>query len=341
MDTSLINVDTSSLLFVIVWSLASVGVGLICGFFIGRSYTLQHEPKKLQRRREQTVEAMMKLVHSTKQLNKDVDCHNSALESAHEELGAMKAGEDLAVLQTALMLNIKQVVEANRRLENDLVVSRYKMEEQAQELDRTRTEARTDALCKIGNRKAVDETLKFMVSRYHSEAISFGLMLIDVDHFKRINDSFGHNAGDEVLSSIAIALKECVRPTDFVGRMGGDEFVIMLNGLDGDNANMVGERIRAAIELYDFSFDSKGQSTVVTLSMGLAVVRDSDSVTTLFERADMALYRAKELGRNRLFTIIADNDVNGTSPKPQLESPKPPVGPGLYESFKAEFDEVL
>ena len=340
-DTSLINFDTSSLLFVTVWSLASVGVGLICGFFIGRSYTLNHEPKKLQRGREQTVEAMMNLVQSTKKLNKDVDCHNSALATAHEELGAMQTGPDMTTLQSALMLNIQHVVESNRRLEHDLVVSRYQMEEQAQELDRTRAEARTDALCKIGNRKAVDETLKFMVSRYQSEKTSFGLMLIDVDHFKRINDTFGHTAGDEVLTSIAIALKECVRPSDFVGRLGGDEFVIMLNGLNNENATLVGERIRSAIELYDFSIDSKGQSTVVTLSMGLAVVRQQDSVTTLYERADMALYRAKELGRNRMFTIVQDQDLNGNSEPPIMPTVTSEFGQGSYENFKAGFEDVL
>lgn len=81
-----------------------------------------------------------------------------------------------------------------------------------------------------------------MVSRYQTEQAPFGLMLIDIDHFKRINDSFGHQAGDEDLTSIAKALKECVRPEDFVGRLGGDEFVILLDGLTQQAAKQVGEK---------------------------------------------------------------------------------------------------
>ena len=89
--------------------------------------------------------------------------------------------------------------------------------------------------------------------------------------------------------------------------MGGDEFAIILHGLDDSNARSVGTRIRSTIELYDFSVgDEKGTSTVVTLSMGLAVVTLSDSSEQLYDRADKALYKSKDLGRNRLQTIVDD-----------------------------------
>jgi diguanylate cyclase len=338
----MINFDTSSMLFVTVWSLAAVAVGLTCGYFIGRWYTMHAEPKNLRRDREKTLAAMLKLLKSTKELNDDVDCHNSALNNARQELGGIQTEGDYANLQTMLMSNIEDVVESNRRLEHDLVVTQYKLEAQAQELDRSRDEARTDALCKVGNRKAVDETLTYMVSRFQSKKVSFGLMLIDVDHFKRINDTFGHTAGDEALSSIAIALKECVRPTDFVGRLGGDEFVVMFDGLKEVDARAVGDRIRAAIELYDFSINGKGQSTVATLSMGLAIVRPADTAETIYKRSDAALYRAKELGRNRLFTVIDDSDLNPEGQQPAPPVPAPDVTPGFssYEQFKASFDDA-
>ena len=148
-----------------------------------------------------------------------------------------------------------------------------------------------------------------MLSRYKQNPnsnSSFGLMLIDIDYFKRINDTFGHHAGDEVLASISLALKECVRPEDFVGRLGGDEFCIMLDGLTDRDAKMVGTRIRSTIELYDFDINESGQSTVVTMSMGLAVVGPNDDAVSLYERADKALYKSKQLGRNRLCTISDD-----------------------------------
>lgn len=329
--------DTSTIIFICIWSLASVGVGLVCGFFIGRLHTLTNETHRLKKSRDDTLNALMTLMSSTDRLNEDVDTHNTALESAKQELELMESDDGIAQLQTALVSNITRVVESNRRLENDLVVSRYKLENQAQELDRTRKEARTDALCNVGNRKAVDETLQFMVSRFHSENKSFGLMLIDIDHFKRINDTFGHQAGDEVLTSIALALKECVRPEDFVGRLGGDEFCVLLEGLTAENAQLVGARIRSTIELYDFSINDQGQSTVVTMSMGLAVMQIQDDAISLYERADQALYKSKQLGRNRLYTISSQSDegMNATPPEVNVDTSVAIS----YEEFKASVSE--
>ena len=328
--------EVSYIVFICLWSLASVGVGMISGFFIGRFYTLLNETSRLKKDRETTLAALLSVMNSTTQLNEDVDLHNVALQSAQEELETIGADDQFAELQSVLVSNINRVVSSNRKLENDLVVSRYKLESQAQELDRTRLEARTDSLCEIGNRKAVDETLQFMVSRYHSEKASFGLMVIDIDHFKRINDTFGHQAGDEVLTSIANALKECVRPEDFVGRLGGDEFVILLEGLTEENAKLVGARIRSTIELYDFSINNSGQSTVVTMSMGLAVASPNDDAAKLYERADQALYKSKQLGRNRLYTITDSNAEIDVQSRNEADADDG----ASYEKFKASFTEA-
>ena len=306
--------DAASLTFVCAWSLAAVGVGLACGFFIGRTFTLTYEPTRLRKDRERTLRAVVNLMDSTQQLNDDVDVHNTALASAQKDLSDIdpvrmmqEGGKIGSEVQNQLLEHIQRVVDANRRLESDLSKSRFELENQAHELDRTRKEARTDALCKVGNRKAFDETLNYLIKRLEFNQESFGLMLIDVDHFKRINDTFGHKAGDQVLISIGSALKECVRPEDYVARLGGDEFAILLHGLTSQNARSVGDRIRSTIELYDFCVgDEKGSSTVVTLSMGLAVARTKDTYGLLYDRADKALYRSKSLGRNRLHTDVGD-----------------------------------
>ena len=328
--------EMSSIIFVGVWSLTSVGVGLISGFLIGRLYTLGNEPRKIKKNREATMSALVEVMNSTHQLNEDVDVHNVSLQTAKKELENIETDTPFESLQTTLADNIVRVVSSNRRLENDLLLSRFKLENQAQEIDRTRLEARTDALCSVGNRKAVDENLQFRLSRYVNKGNSFGLMLIDIDHFKRINDTFGHKAGDEVLRSIALALQECVRPKDFVGRLGGDEFVLIIEELTEDTTELVGKRIRAAIELYDFSINSLGQSTVVTMSMGLSVVAPGDTVATLYERADRALYKSKQLGRNRLCSIT-ERTLNSTAEAASLSNV---TGAISYEAFKASFADT-
>lgn len=323
--------DASSLILPIIWSLAAVGIGLICGFLIGRAYALSNQPRRLRKDRERTLEALMSVLNSAHQFNEDVSQHKTALQSAENELQQASQNHDFEDLQESVIQSVRSIVEANQKMENDLVVSQYQLEETAQELDRSKKEARTDSLCKVGNRKAVDETLQYLVSRYQTQQKPFGLMLIDIDHFKRINDTFGHEAGDEVLVNVGRALKECVRPEDFVGRLGGDEFVLMLEGLTDGNAAIVGQRIRSTIELYNFNVGNKGESTVVTLSMGLAVIKLDDDVKSLYKRADSALYRSKELGRNQLYTLVDDGD--------KANEEKPDNSPfASYEEFKASFD---
>lgn len=156
-----------------------------------------------------------------------------------------------------------------------------------------------DPLTGLANRRhflTVQERTIEMVARSGESAL---LLMLDIDHFKRINDSFGHPAGDQVLRTVADALSKCVRPMDTVARYGGEEFAIILPNCHGAYGAMVAERIRATVESLDIAI-SPAQTIKVTISIGGAFapewVRSTGALWT--ERADVQLYQAKSAGRN-------------------------------------------
>jgi diguanylate cyclase len=124
------------------------------------------------------------------------------------------------------------------------------------------------------------------------------LAMLDLDHFKRINDNYGHLAGDKVLKIIANVLRKRLRPTDFIARFGGEEFVLLMPSTVPADGMKLLETLRASIEACPFHF--RGEPVTVTLSIGLATFRHGEHGDVVLKRADQALYRAKNAGRNRV-----------------------------------------
>jgi len=160
-----------------------------------------------------------------------------------------------------------------------------------------RRQAQTDALTGIPNRLAYQDRLAQEIARWKRFATPLVLLVWDVDLFKRVNDNFGHRAGDKVLRTIARTLADSVRETDFIARYGGEEFVHLMTGSELPDCLVVADKLRERVQATGFHF--RGDAVTVTVSCGLARIRDGDSAETWFERADKALYRAKQAGRNR------------------------------------------
>ena len=155
-----------------------------------------------------------------------------------------------------------------------------------------------DPLTDTGNRIAMDQTLQREIdmSRRHVQPLS--LLMLDIDHFKHINDSHGHSAGDDVLKAVAAAIKGQLRNVDMVFRFGGEEFLILLSNTGRETAAMIGERLRFAAQAQNYSAD--GHSIELTVSLGCSTLLPGESAESLLRRADSALYVAKREGRNRL-----------------------------------------
>jgi two-component system, cell cycle response regulator len=173
------------------------------------------------------------------------------------------------------------------------------------ERDMLRRDAEIDGLTGLLNRRALVRE----VSRQRDGCRRFGVLFIDVDHFKSINDLQGHQAGDSVLVAVAELLKECLRPGDAVGRYGGEEFVALIDGAGPESLRLVAERLRASVEVTPLG----PELTRISVSIGAAVFdpRGAESPEELLNRADSALYRAKADGRN---CVVLEQDGRSGHP---------------------------
>ena len=158
--------------------------------------------------------------------------------------------------------------------------------------------ATIDQLTGLHNRRWLDDVLPRQTKRSSMNASPLSLMMVDIDHFKKFNDNFGHLAGDQVLYAVAQAMLKCVRPTDMLARFGGEEFVVMLTDTDMEGTKVVAERIRQGVASTIVKMGDERPLPSVTVSLGLAQMASFASVETLLAAADEALYRAKEKGRN-------------------------------------------
>ncbi|MEJ8309868.1 diguanylate cyclase [Agrobacterium larrymoorei] len=156
-------------------------------------------------------------------------------------------------------------------------------------------QAMTDFLTGLGNRRALMEQMPIIRAKAARPEEAVSLILFDLDHFKRINDEYGHDAGDSVLMAIGEAVKDHLRPYDYAARMGGEEFCIVLPGADLAAAESVAERLRRAVESRVVEPLPKGR---ITCSFGVAQARPNERLQELLLRADAALYVAKDQGRN-------------------------------------------
>ncbi len=167
-------------------------------------------------------------------------------------------------------------------------------------LDKEHAQAVTDALTGAPNRLAYEQRIEQEYSRWQRYKEPFSMLLMDVDHFKRINDTYGHKAGDRALIAIVKTIEHYMRETDFVGRIGGEEFAIIFTHSRLGEGQIAAEKLRTKIERCEFEF--QGNPVPITVSGGITEVREGDIVDDIYDRADKALYAAKGQGRNCIVT---------------------------------------
>ncbi|HIQ52788.1 MAG TPA: GGDEF domain-containing protein [Pseudomonas pachastrellae] len=186
---------------------------------------------------------------------------------------------------------LSTMVERIQAMEVEAHTFRHHLEEQRQQ-------ALIDSLTGLANRSGLQQRMDEEFERWQRYGGRLLLVVLDVDHFKSINDRFGHLAGDKVLRLIAQQVSRRLRKTDFIGRFGGEEFVILMPGVSPEQGIVALEALRSGIEGTPFHF--KSEPVPVTISLGFTEFIRDDSLDSAFDRADKAMYQAKELGRNRV-----------------------------------------
>ncbi|HEY2634352.1 MAG TPA: GGDEF domain-containing protein, partial [Steroidobacteraceae bacterium] len=245
----------------------------------------------------------------------DTESLNDTVMSHVRELTDEVAGAtDLALLQSAVNARLESVAKQVRdfRVREETRVTEYdaraehmrgrveELEREAQDLhsklDREKHGARLDPLTGIANRRSFDERFTQEILRCARAKSPLAMLLLDIDSFKIVNDSYGHRAGDRVLQSVAACFTAALRAGDFVARIGGEEFAVLLGGLQLEPALHIANQLRAAVEALRFHF--RGIPVRVTVSCGITELHPDDASEAAFDRADSALYRAKNSGKN-------------------------------------------
>ena len=203
---------------------------------------------------------------------------------------------DLGEAHSLLVKEIDRVISNNATLKGELARSQTVLSQQQSQIEDLRTAVRIDGLTQLANRTYFDEKLNEMIVLRKRYSDPFSLLMIDLDNFKAINDSYGHPVGDRILKGVALKIKASLRGSDFLARFGGDEYALILIKTDVVAATEVAWKLCEEVRASRFLLDDAALS--ITLSIGVAEACGDDTDETLLKRADAALYRTKSAGRN-------------------------------------------
>jgi len=233
------------------------------------------------------TERLPVLVNATVRKNR-IECvmlqMNVRDEYENELISAKRKAEEIVKGTDKAFTHLQQLMKEVEEKKEELITVNKELEKHAT----------TDPLTGLKNRRYLQERMGMFLASAQKDHTPFSLLLVDIDHFKYVNDTFGHPVGDQMLQELAWKLEQESREADSVVRLGGEEFVILLAATNGEQATQIAERLRATIENYDWPHSP------ITVSIGATTYKNGDRDSTLLARVDRALYVSKNNGRNRV-----------------------------------------
>jgi diguanylate cyclase len=252
------------------------------------------------------------LTRALANVNAENEDFNLKVYARSEKLEEIIGLDDVRKIKSALQLEVENIRQAIKEKETSdkgrVEVLSRQVESLSVELAKAREESLRDGLTDAYNRKAFDRQMKNLVQRNSVMQAPFALMMIDIDDFKQINDTHGHQLGDRVLVSLVHKCREFIRAEDFPARYGGEEFAVILPGATLKNALKKARHICKAIAETSYRVEVEGQEIelAITISVGVSTFRPRDTEIQVIERADKALYAAKHAGKNR---VVSENEI--------------------------------
>jgi diguanylate cyclase len=233
--------------------------------------------------------------------------YSDELQDASKDLDGVVDEKVVQAIVQKLIIMTDEVERSSRSMSNKLLESEQEIATLKEALESVRYEAMTDQLTGIGNRKRFDRAMDEAMLSSEATGEPFSLLVCDIDHFKKFNDTHGHQTGDQVLRLVGSTVKSSVSSKDIACRYGGEEFTVILPSTKVGRATDMANVIRQAVMGKELVKRSTGETLGrVTISIGVAELRQDDSVQSIIERADKCLYAAKEAGRNR---VIAEAEL--------------------------------
>ncbi|MBL4693695.1 MAG: GGDEF domain-containing protein [Magnetovibrio sp.] len=230
------------------------------------------------------------------------------LASAQGDILGSKDVHSLKIAVTKVLTETRKMEETNKVLENQLADSTDEIGQLRDDLEDMRKEALTDALTGIANRKLFDMELRSQARDAMETGESLCLLMLDIDHFKKFNDTFGHQTGDQVLKLLASTMTKAVKGNDIPARYGGEEFTVILPQTDLPGAKQVAESIRQRVSSKTLvNRTTKEDLGKLTISVGVSKFEFGESLTDFLKRADQALYKAKNSGRD---CVVSQDDLD-------------------------------
>jgi diguanylate cyclase len=229
--------------------------------------------------------------------------YSNKLHNYSQKLNTANDLSEIKHLMKDIIEETTNMESSSRSLQAQLEQATVETEALRNKLEKKERETLIDVLTGLHNRKAFDKKLKELYDEFKEQGTLFSAMMVDIDFFKKFNDTYGHKIGDEVLQIVGATLKESVKGKDFAARYGGEEFIVLLPDTILSNASIVGEQIREALSRKSLKLKKTGQKIEnITASIGVSALHPDDTIDAVIERADKALYHAKDSGRNTVKT---------------------------------------